>query len=182
MRFILLILFVFYSCMDQMIPRNDSRLREEKEILFLGEKPFTGEIVSFFEDGKLETSTEYKEGKKNGMEKIWYRNGVILSERNYIDGKKEGIHRGWHEEGQIRFYSQFKNDQFDKESWSWYPDGQVESYAHYENSTLLGYKQWRNDGKIYMNYVLDGTNRIGLYGGRLCKKVEGDNDGKTLSH
>lgn len=164
---------------SQTFQTNDPNLKFEKGKLFLKEKLFTGKLISQYENGKLRSETKYLNGEKEGIEKSWYENGNLVFERNYKQGKKEGIHLGWHESGEIRFLLQFKEDKFDKENFTWYPNGILESFMKYENGNLLGHKIWRNDGKIYMNYVMNGEEKIGLSGSKLCRKVEGNNE-KTL--
>ncbi len=175
------VLCIFSGCSDRMLPANDSRLSEKGGLKYLNGNPYTGEIVTFFDGGLPESSVEYRDGKKDGTEKIWYKNGKLLAERKYSDGKREGIHKGWHTDGEIRFYFSFKDDRFEGENWTWYPNGQTETYSKFENGIQLGYKHWRSDGKIYMNYVMDGFERIGMYGSRLCRKAENEKDGKTVS-
>ncbi len=179
---ILILILILVSCdYAQTISTNDNRIKFREGKLYFQEELFSGKNISKYENGNPRSETEYRKGEKQGIEKSWYPNGNLVFERNYTKGKKEGIHLGWHEDGKIRFYFQFKNDKFDKENFTWYPNGNIESYMKYENGNLLGHKVWRIDGKIYMNYLMNKEEKIGLSGTKLCRKVEGNSE-KTLAY
>ncbi|MCB1176262.1 MAG: hypothetical protein KDK36_01670 [Leptospiraceae bacterium] len=178
----IVILLQFYYCnKDNTIQKRDPNISYSNEVLLYREKPFTGRLVSFYEDGKLYDEINYKNGLKHGIYKEYYHDGKLSVLRNFNKGKREGIHKGWHSKGQIRFFSNYKNDKFTGENFSWYGNRQVDTYFVIEKGELKGFKQWRSGKKIFMNYVLKDNERIGLYGGRLCRTVKSDKNGKTVS-
>lgn len=145
---------------------------------------FTGVIESRHSNGRLAVRTPYRDGQKDGVEEFFHANGRLAARRPYAAGRKEGVHQGWHEAGQVRFYLQFKHDRFINENWAWFPDGRPANFFRYDagGERLLGMKQWRADGKIFINYVAHEDpriGRVGLYGGKLCKKITGGADGET---
>ena len=72
------------------------------------ETPFTGIAVykrfsvakNGGPKGKVVT---YKDGKKDGKETNWYRNGQKRSEVTYKDGALDGLHTYWYENGQKKW-------------------------------------------------------------------------------
>jgi antitoxin component YwqK of YwqJK toxin-antitoxin module len=62
--------------------------KKESEGKMKGKKR-TGKWTYYFADGKTILSTEeYQEGKLNGIQKTYYRNGKIAKEVHYKNGKK----------------------------------------------------------------------------------------------
>lgn len=86
-----------------------------------GQKNYTGLWgVRFLESGQISSITEYKDGRKDGVETFWnengkpchyatYKNGkldgrvlifningLLIGEENYVDGKKNGMSKFFH--------------------------------------------------------------------------------------
>lgn len=49
--------------------------------------PYTGEVINYYENGKIETKANFKDGKKEGELIGYYENGQIKGKRNYKNGK-----------------------------------------------------------------------------------------------
>ena len=45
-----------------------------------------GVIETHYDNGKLESRVNYKDGKVNGLCETWYDNGQLYSRENYKDG------------------------------------------------------------------------------------------------
>ena len=65
----------------------------------------TGVVRTYFDTKKTKLGEEYFQlnGKKNGIYKSYYDNGILGSEVNYIDDKKNGIYKSYYYDGQL-FY------------------------------------------------------------------------------
>ncbi len=63
----------------------------------------------FYPDGKLKSETYYKNGKLEGIAKIYDENGQLLDEENYKNGEAEGIRRGYYENGKLKLEINYKN-------------------------------------------------------------------------
>ena len=50
-------------------------------------KPFTGNKLCEYENGKIKTEGNLKDGKKDGKWTAWYENGQIKAEANYKEGE-----------------------------------------------------------------------------------------------
>tara|TARA_A100001388_G_C28541743_1_gene390576 strand:- start:90 stop:452 length:363 start_codon:yes stop_codon:yes gene_type:complete len=73
------------------------------------DKPYSGKIVSYYENGQLEYSKNYKNGQSEGLHKSWYENGQLKTSGNYKNGQREGLHKSWYENGQLKYSRNFKN-------------------------------------------------------------------------
>ena len=60
-----------------------------------------GLVEEFWDNGKLRKRYNLnKEGKKHGLEEVFFKKGQLRSSRNYKDGKPDGIHETYHDNGQ----------------------------------------------------------------------------------
>ena len=65
----------------------------------------------------------FKNGKREGLNKIWYDDGQIMSKRKYKNGKWVGLHKVWYENGQLKFEGSFKEGVIDGLRKIWYENG-----------------------------------------------------------
>lgn len=65
--------------------------------------PYSGIAVSYHRNGRMKSSYEYVNGKKEGLAASWYSNGQQEHEMYYIDNKLSGTHTHWDEQGKVIF-------------------------------------------------------------------------------
>ena len=76
-------------------------------------------------DGKLYSESTYKDGKKRGLQIIYYKNGQIESEDIYKDDKKNGLSIFWSEKGEKLWEGRYKDGR-EIGQWNQYDlDGKV---------------------------------------------------------
>ncbi len=92
-----------------------------------------GKIETYHIKTKLQISERnYKEGKKEGIQKNWYENGQIMYESNYKKGKKEGIQKGWYDNGQLWYEFNYKEG---KQQY-WYFNEQIWYEENYKEGII----------------------------------------------
>tara|TARA_R110001606_G_scaffold26570_3_gene85855 strand:+ start:64 stop:825 length:762 start_codon:yes stop_codon:yes gene_type:complete len=95
-------------------------------------KPLNGIVYCKFGDiGK------YVDGKKEGVQKLWYDDGQLYSEKNYKDGKKEGIQKVWFENGQLWSEKNYKDGKAEGIQKVWYENGQLGSERNLKDGKLI---------------------------------------------
>ena len=62
--------------------------------------PYTGKVFGFHENGKKSLEKNYKDGKWDGLNTIWYSNGQKEWEAHYKNGKLDGLVTFWNKGGQ----------------------------------------------------------------------------------
>ena len=62
----------------------------------------------------LKTEDTYKNDKKEGFYKTYYKNGNLCSEGAYKDNKEEGIYKKYYENGDLYLYGFYKNGRLEK--------------------------------------------------------------------
>jgi antitoxin component YwqK of YwqJK toxin-antitoxin module len=79
----------------------------------------------YYQNGQLWEELNYnKDGKMEGTHKEWHQNGVVCYECYYVDGKREGFTRTWHQNGQLIGEYFCVNDKIEGVFRSWFANGQ----------------------------------------------------------
>ena len=71
--------------------------------------PFTGKLITKFENGQKEQEISFKDGKQNGLTTSFFENGRKQEEGNYIDGKLNGLVTIWFENGKKQEETNYKD-------------------------------------------------------------------------
>lgn len=147
-------------------------------VLLYNDKPFSGKLVSYFNNNQLQFQTQYVNGKKEGTEQHWFNNGSLAQERFYTKGKKTGIHRGFWNNGNLKFVYHFNNKgAYNGSVKEWFKQGQLYKAFNYTNGKENGKQRlWEIDGSVRANYEVVNGERFGLIGLKKCYTVtEGSN-------
>ena len=141
---LILILFVVNLSCNSNLQHFSKIILIEKEGIFFNEKtnkPYTGEIVKYYKNGKKYTSRSYLEGKKNGFHYFWHANGQIGGKENWNEGKRDGEWKSWYKNGQIKAQGMWNDGLEDGEWESFHKDGQLKDSGYY----LKGKKHGREE-------------------------------------
>jgi antitoxin component YwqK of YwqJK toxin-antitoxin module len=126
-------------------------------------KPITGKVVSYYKDGKIETESLFKNGKREGLSKLFYENGNlkmkipyknnaaeglaeiyyeserIMYESFFKKGKKEGLEKYYYENGKIRHEINYENGKREGAGKSYFPNGAILDIIHKDGKVVSGY-------------------------------------------
>lgn len=175
----LLIVFVLITCSDTIMVidaiENESLITTNKRLLYYKNKPFTGELVAYYDGNKTyqKLSCYYLNGEKNGVEKKWHSNEKISSIRTYSKNCKVGIHQGWWRNGNKKFEYVFNDEgAYVGVLLEWFESGNLYRKFNYVNGKEEGsQKMWKPNGDIRANYVVKSGERFGLIGMKKCDPV-----------
>lgn len=103
---------------------------------------------TYYESGKLESTTTIVNGKKNGIQKYYFESGNIASTANFVDDKMEGELKAYYPDGQLRITAYYKKGLVDGESRKYYPDGKILLLQKYDKGRLIYEKKYGKDGKV----------------------------------
>ncbi|EDP70229.1 Hypothetical exported 24-amino acid repeat protein [Flavobacteriales bacterium ALC-1] len=142
-------------------------------VLIFNDGPFTGVIEGDYNSNKTKSRTNYLDGKKNGLETIWYENDSVASKRFYSKGLKIGIHKAWWKNGNPKFIYHFNDKgEYNGNVKEWYQSGVLYRDFNYINRKEAGsQKLWYETGKIKSNYEVINGERFGLIGLKKCYQV-----------
>ncbi len=175
MRILLVLLYSFIwllSCEGEELVVDKASLELEmiNGVLHYQKNPFSGLLVSKYDDASLQMNLQYKEGRKDGFEKQWHPNGKLLQSRSYAKGVKIGNHLGYWEDGAKKFDYHFnEKGEYLGSRKEWHKNGQLLREFNYSNGKEIGsQRMWTDSGKIRANYVVKNSERFGLIGLKKC--------------
>lgn len=94
---------------------------------------------------------------ENGLNQYkWYENNALVAQESYRDGKREGIRKIWSAKGKIKMYEVFRDGK-KIESKIWYENGVLQSHEFYQDEKLEGeISRWHENGKLWIREFYKG--------------------------
>ncbi len=148
--------FLIGSCSKEI---DKSRLQERSGLAFEvnSENPYSGKIVSFYNNGQKREEMIYKDGKLNDFCLKWHENGYKEFEGNYIEGNKNGLWITWHNNGQKKNEVNYLNDKMDGKWISWGENGEKNEEGNYKMGKKEGLWAISEFEITYKNGKKNGT-------------------------
>ncbi|MFT3908525.1 MAG: hypothetical protein QM737_03815 [Ferruginibacter sp.] len=150
------------------INTSDTALHLINGELFYRNQPFNGELKEAWPNAKLKSIERYSNGKQQDLSEAFYPNGDRESTRWYNKGEKDSVHTGWWENGNKRYEYHFNKGNYNGMFTEWYQTGKMMQQVMYANGKELYGKGWRENGKLYMNFVMKDGRRFGMNNSNLC--------------
>ena len=121
----------------------------------------------YYNNGKLKSEINYKDGAFDGLYREWYENGKLKSEGHYVsapllyqDGEyKIGIHSYWDKNGQLLEQTKYGMDDRQEILFHrvWRENGQLKKEEILNENVRL-YKRWYDNGQL--SYEVEQAWRI----------------------
>jgi len=145
----------------------DAKKLEQLDGLFyeLGKsRPYTGTALTYFDNGTMQSSTEYKEGQISGKIEGWYPDGVKQVEGELVNGQKAGVWIAWYENGNKSRQGAFKNGKEEGEYFWWFENGKLNKKGIYHNGISDGKWEWYyENGQKKQEGILKGETEDGIW-------------------
>jgi antitoxin component YwqK of YwqJK toxin-antitoxin module len=98
-------------------------------------------------DGTLLFDENYKAGERHGWCATYYKNGQIWREETFREGKRHGLQLSWHPNGQMESKAEYKDGERHGILAIWYDNGQEDVIDHYDKGRSVGpFQKWNRDG------------------------------------
>jgi antitoxin component YwqK of YwqJK toxin-antitoxin module len=117
-------------------PTTDNQWPDYTLTIYKHGKPYG--IVRKYSDGKLSDMIPYKDGKINGLEKIYDDDGHLQCERPYTNGKTNGIEKWYYPNGKIQSENSYVNDLANGVWKDYYINGKIKRITPFENDKMNG--------------------------------------------
>ena len=96
---------------------SNDKLKEDNNLMYYNEKPFSGISEIYDEHGGLWKQWNYNNGKKDGLFRRWYENGELKWSGNYKDGKEHGEWKRYRSDGTLETIILYKNGEIISEEY-----------------------------------------------------------------
>ena len=123
----------------------------------------------------------FSQGKKDGVESVYFNKSQIFGTTPYRNGKIEGIQKYYYESGNLESETPYKNNQINGIQRYYYESGSLESETPYSNGLQNGSeKSYYENGTLamfvpYKKGVKDGKEKKYALSGALEEETEFDN-------
>lgn len=133
------------SCQTIFYSQNGFKVSEGKQI----NKMYEGEWKYYHYDSpSIMTLENYKNGKLEGVRKVFYKDNTIAEETSYKNGLKDGIYKKYAENGIVLEEINYKNDIFEGLSTFRNSKNEIVSKGNYVNGKKAGEWQFLKKGKL----------------------------------
>ena len=121
--------------------------REKTPIISYKGTPYTGKIIRYYSNGKVEWENSYTEGVADGDFLTFFENGNIESKSKFKNGVKDGGFECYCKNG-AKEKGSYKKGKLNGAWEGFYPDGRVLFRSFYEYNKLVMKSTSYNDPKI----------------------------------
>lgn len=133
------------SCYTIFYNQKKNKVSEGKVV----NKQFEGEWKYYYEDLPLVMTLEYyKNGKLNGVRKVFYKSGELAEETNYKDGIKDGVSKIYLENGIVVEESFYKNGEYEGKAVFRTPENKIAAEGIFKNGKKVGVWKILEKGKL----------------------------------
>jgi antitoxin component YwqK of YwqJK toxin-antitoxin module len=93
--------------------------------------------VDYYENGKIKSYIEYKNGNCHGKYILYYENGNVKQNSPCKDGKWHGPYLEYYENGWLKIRTTNKDDYYDGEYFEYDKQGVLKKYFEYKEGKIL---------------------------------------------
>ena len=101
-----------------------------------------------FESDQLMSVENYKQGKLNGVKKVFYKDGSVAEVANYVNGNLEGVYKKYAENETLLEEIHYKKGKLDGPALYYDGKGNINVKGQYKNDRKWGYWETYENGKL----------------------------------
>ncbi len=114
------------------------------------------EFKSWYENGQQSATWQEKNGKEHGNVLCWYEDGKLKKEGVLNEGRRIGIHKAWFDNGQLYALETYDSGVLSGPTKVYFPNGKINIETFYKNGKRSGnHKEWDSTGQLVKFYILD---------------------------
>ena len=134
---------------------------------------FTGEVVSYHDNGELASQEQFLGGRRHGHARKWFATGKLAYRSSYISGRREGSTLSWWFNGNPRTKYHYVKGKAEGKAWSWYRNGNKFKEFNFIAGQPSGLQRgWRQNGKLFSNFEYKNGRTFGLKKANTCIGLE----------
>lgn len=161
------------SYANLLVKRSEISIDKQTGVRLYQGKPFTGDAITYYPDGKKSKMESFHKGMRHGYLKQWFPSGILSFDSNYIHGYKNGETKSWWRTGKLRSLAHYQNGKVHGEVKQWYASGERFKKMNYQDGKEVGLQQaWRRNGKLYSNYEYVDGRIYGLKRSNMCYELK----------
>ncbi len=162
--YLLCLILLSQTLFAQEMPENPtlvSDLESSGELKLKDGKPYSGEAYFLNEEGLPFTMNSYVNGKKEGLWRLWHRNGNLHMEGSKVDGIKDGQHKEYFENGKLKLEEHYDLGKKVGKWLEYRSDGSLFSEVNFRDDIKHGKSIiYQEDGTERMTEVFENGRKI----------------------
>jgi antitoxin component YwqK of YwqJK toxin-antitoxin module len=136
---------------------------------------FNGFAVQYYTNDSLKEKTGFFNGKKQGVYKVWFINGVLQLETHYNQNVLVDGYKAWWNNGILALKANYVNGEKQGVERQWYADGSLSKERNLVAGNEHGLQRaWLQNGKIYVNYEAKNGRTFGMSRANLCYQLKNE--------
>lgn len=158
------------------IVASDKNFSIRNGICYYQGKLFSGILKKYYPRVDMTTYTSLYKGKRYGSYNSFYKNGQLYESKQYKNNRIVGRHLMYRPNGNIKADYHYKNGKMEGIQKKWYANGNPFIEFNYVNGKREGsQKAWRISGKLHINSQIINGQTFGLNKASLCYRVVDEN-------
>ncbi len=120
-------------------------------------------VKTYFQNGKIRTECENRNGKRNGVSKEYFESGQIKSIVNYENDEKNGVQNIYFDNGRVEIEARYSKDTLDGAFKEYSSSGKIKLVAYYFHGILYyqrDYDSLENIANIFHNVIIEAKDTL----------------------
>ena len=161
------------SIVDTEVLKEDLILNGNQGVWYYKNQPFSGYAVRYHPNKTLMQKIGFYNGKKEGVAKIWFDNGILKVESHYDQNRLTGTYKSWWNNEVLSSESFYKDGKKQGVEKKWYASGVLAKKRSLIDGKENGMQMaWLANGKLYVNYEAKNGRIFGMRRANSCYKLE----------
>lgn len=117
----------------------------------------------YYDNNQIKEEATYVNGKLNGPNKEYTRDGVMTLNAKYKDGKSEGDYYSYYSTGQLEEHSIYKDGERNGMAKVYFRNGSRKYEVMYKDGEKTHYRAYFNNDSLYEVYAMNDGKAVGDY-------------------
>ena len=117
---------------------SSKEMERKNGIWYYKNEIYNGRFIDYYYSGRIQGEGIMKNGKLEGIRKMYFQNGNISVERNYTNSISDGLEKEYYEDGTLKQKGVFINGKEDGIWETYFPNGQVKQRTNLKNGIVDG--------------------------------------------
>ena len=117
---------------------SSKEMERKNGIWYYKNEIYNGRFIDYYYSGRIQGEGIMKNGKLEGIRKMYFQNGKISVERNYTNSISDGLEKEYYEDGTLKQKGVFINGKEDGIWETYFPNGQVKQRTNLKNGIVDG--------------------------------------------
>jgi antitoxin component YwqK of YwqJK toxin-antitoxin module len=118
-------------------------------IWYYNNEIYTGKFIDYYYNGEIQGEGMMKDGKLEGLRKMYFQNGNVAVERYYTNAVSNGLEKEYYEDGTLKQKGELINQ---KENGIWeiyFPNGKLKYQSNNKNGEAIDFMtKYYSNGKV----------------------------------